>query len=91
MVSMTSLKYHTRGGNEHPEGSTYDADESEVDNLTGQRLAIVTPPKAKRVEAAAPATRTTAVAPMTTDAAPRRVTPSRARPRAKAKATGKKK
>lgn len=43
MVSMTSLKYHTRGATAHPEGSTYEVDEREVENLTTQRLAIVTP------------------------------------------------
>lgn len=40
MISMTTIKYHTYLGQEHPIGDTYDVDESEVDNLVGQGLVV---------------------------------------------------
>jgi hypothetical protein len=58
-VSVTSLKWHTRGGSVHPEGSTYEAHPSEIENLTGQRLVRVNLGEAS-----------TAAAPLTTETGP---------------------
>ena len=89
-VKVESIKYHTTEGKEYPVGSTYSVDESAVENLVAQGMALrvdraeVAKKQAAEAEKAAKAraSGTTAVAPMTTDSVG--VTARRARSVAKA-------
>jgi hypothetical protein len=51
-ISVTALKYHTHQGKEHQEGSTYDVDEAQVENLIAQGMAKPTD-QVKQEQAAA--------------------------------------
>jgi hypothetical protein len=74
-VKVESIKYHTTDGKEYPVGATYSVDESAVDNLAAQGMALrvdraqVAKDQAAAAEKAAKARAkgSTAVAPMTTD------------------------
>jgi hypothetical protein len=50
MVTVKALKYHTGHGKEHAEGSTYDVEASQVDNLVAQGMVAApeAPPAPKR-------------------------------------------
>ena len=64
-VKVRSLKYHTTGALQYPEGVEYEVDETAVDNLTAQGMAIrVDPAPAAQSQAGRGST---AVAPLTTD------------------------
>lgn len=75
-VKVESIKYHTTDGKEYPVGATYSVDESAVDNLVAQGMALrvdraeVAKKQAADAEKAAKARAkggSTAVEPMTTD------------------------
>ena len=74
-VKVESIKYHTTDGKEYPVGATYTVDESAVDNLVAQGMALrvdradVAKAQAAAAEKAAKARAkdSTAVAPMTTE------------------------
>ncbi len=74
-VKVESIKYHTTEGKEYPVGSTYSVDESAVDNLVAQGMALrvdraeVAKEQAAVAEKAAKARAkgSTAVAPMMTE------------------------
>lgn len=74
-VKVESIKFHTTDGKEYPVGATYSVDESAVDNLVAQGMALrvdrvqVAKEQAAATEKAAKARAkgSTAVAPMTTD------------------------
>lgn len=73
-VKVESIKYHTTEGKEYPVGATYSVDESAVDNLAAQGMALrvdraeVAKQQAATAEKAAKARAksSTAVDPMTT-------------------------
>jgi hypothetical protein len=81
-VKVESIKYHTTAGKEYPVGATYSVDESSVENLVNQGMALrvdraeVAKAQAKDAEKAAKARAEgkTAVEPMALDttAAPKR-------------------
>jgi hypothetical protein len=86
-VKVESIKYHTTDGKEYPVGATYSVDESAVDNLVTQGMAIRVDrvDVAKRDAAAADKTvkarakaSSTAVEPMTTDSVGLTSKPARA-------------
>lgn len=51
-VTVKALKFHTLHGEAHAQGSTYDVDETQVDNLIGQGMVVrlETPPPETKVK-----------------------------------------
>jgi hypothetical protein len=55
MVKVEAIKFHTNAGEEYQVGDTYDVEESAVDNLAAQGMALRTDRAAVAKKAAAPA------------------------------------
>lgn len=83
-VKVEALKYHSTGGKEYQVGDTYAVDESAVENLQHLGMAVrVDRADVAKAQAKATKSRSTAVAPMTTNSAglTRRGRPPRVQPR----------